>query len=522
MNILYITLEYSTWHGARSLSYSGQLGLEDGFEANNLECLTIPAIQGIPAHFPSSWLFHAKRICAGRRFDQVWMELVHTDPGEEFLEWISTVAPVRVGLLLESLEFDEEIYALHPPLRNRKPVVDSRLRYMTHALAVDEADADRLNANGLVKALWWPQAVPEAWIRPQRDKPSSDQAIFGGACYTWRQRILDYPPLSPLLKKMPSPEADTQYPVLFDTINRHAISALNSGTAADETMLTAYLSVLRGIRRECFSLWLNNLSSGSAIVNLPGYIRSYPGRVIEGMATGRPVISAEVPDRPRTRALFRDGEDILLFPQERPDMLERHIVSLRSDPGFAEKLADTARKTLWRFHTMEKRVAQILAWIGTGAEPCYQEQRDDRGLQAAVRNFESAFSIGGPVSVPQPAPMNTALEGHMKMVSAALQQRDSAGAVRLLEQIVHLEPHCSEMLMTLCSAAGDLEKAALYNLIAIANSTPNIDLLIVGCEIAERHKNDAAGIGFMKEAFRLHPSGPQLERLLQFRFRQDQ
>lgn len=521
LSILYIPLEFSTWNGARSWSYSAQLGLEEGFAANNLECLTIPVIQGIPSHFPASWLSHAKQLCVGRRFDQVWIELVHTDPGEEVLEWLATLAPVRIALLPESLEFDDEIYSLHPPLRNRKAVVDFRLRFMTHALAVDEVDAERLNRGGLVKALWWPQAVPERFIRVQSGSASAEQAIFGGASYSWRQRIMDYPPLARLLKKLPAPENDTSYPALFDAVNRHCLAALDSGRAVDETMLAAYLSVLRGIRQECFSLWLNSLGSGCAVVNLPGYIKSYPGRVIEGMAAGRPVVSAEVPDRPRTRELFCNGEDILLFPQERPEVLEQHIIKLRSDPDYARQLAENARAKLWRFHTMEKRIGQILDWIQGGTEPCYHEQKNQVEIDAALQKFQASFSFAGPISVQQAAPGNTNLEKYTGMVSAAIEQRDIAKAITLLEQVIHLEPQFSEMLLTLCSANHEFGKAALYSLVAIANNKPNVDLLIAACEIAEKLNNKASGSAFMREAFRLNPSGSQLERLLKFDFGQD-
>jgi len=521
VKILYISLEFSTWQGARSLSYSGQLGLEEGFEANNLEYLTIPAIQGIPAHFPASWLSHVKRICDGRTFDQVWIELVHTEPGEELLEWLVTVAPVRIGLILESLEFDEEIYTLHPPLRNRKAVVDSRLRFMTHALAVDEADVDVLNRTGRIKALWWPQAIPERYISEQPATTTGSKAIFGGASYAWRQRILDFPSLSPLLEKMPSPESSTGYPALFDEISRLSLATLNSAQQVDGPMLSAFLTALRTIRRECFGLWLKNLGSGCAVVNLPGYIKSYPGRVVEGMATGRPIISAEVPDRPRTKALFKHGEEILLFPQDRPDILEQHIRKLHNEPDFARQLAANARATLWRFHTMEKRVRQILDWVQSGIEPCYHESSAKMDLHEALQCFAAVFSPSRPVSQHQPLPDGADLAFYSGMISAALERRDTAEAQRILEQIVHLEPQLSELLMSLCIATGFIDKAAAYNLIAIANAKPNVEILLAGCEIAAQQNNPASGYSFLKEAFRLNPSAGQLDRLLKYDFKRD-
>jgi tetratricopeptide (TPR) repeat protein len=519
LRILFIALEFSTWKGARSLSYTAQMGLEEGFAANNVEYLTIPAIQGISARFPASWLFHAKQICSNRSFDQVWIELVHSDPGDEFLEWLTEVAPVRVGILLESLQFDEGIYNLHPPLRHREAAVDSRLRYMTHALAVDEADAEELNRKGTVKAIWWPQAVPERYIAAHAKAPGSPEALFGGASYAWRQSILDYPSLSTLLKRIPSPESGTSYPALFDTVNRQCMATLNRSSAVDETMLAGYTDALRAIRRDCFSLWLQKLSAGSAIVNLPGYLQSYPGRVTEGMATGRAVISAEVPDRPRTKELFKNGEEILLFPQDRPEILERQILQLQNEPDFARYLADNAKGKLWRFHTTEKRIAQILNWIKTGQEPCYSGLGDEAFAKESLERFQRLFPAAG-ISIDELSSSDASeLEEISRMVSRAIEQRDIPAAIALLNKAIHLEPLFSEMLMTLCLAIGDTDRAAMYSLVAIANNKPSIGLLIAACEIAEQQDNAASGVGFLKEAFRLNPSQEQFERLLKFNFR---
>jgi glycosyltransferase involved in cell wall biosynthesis len=98
-------------------------------------------------------------------------------------------------------------------------------------------------------------------------------------------------------------------------------------------------------------------------------VRAYPGRVIEGMASGRPVISWEIPNRPKNRALFKEGEEIFIFSE--PYQLAAQIRKIIEDPEFAEKISSNARLNLLRYHTIEKRVGQILAWIETGVEPPY-------------------------------------------------------------------------------------------------------------------------------------------------------
>jgi hypothetical protein len=42
--ILFISLEFPTWQEARSWSYAASLGFEEGFRANGVEFLTIPAL----------------------------------------------------------------------------------------------------------------------------------------------------------------------------------------------------------------------------------------------------------------------------------------------------------------------------------------------------------------------------------------------------------------------------------------------------------------------------------------------
>jgi glycosyltransferase involved in cell wall biosynthesis len=113
------------------------------------------------------------------------------------------------------------------------------------------------------------------------------------------------------------------------------------------------------------------MQRGSAVVNLPANVKAYAGRVVEAMAAGRPVISWEVPHRPRTRALFEDGEEILLYPRSEPAQLADHIRRILSEPEFSARVVENARRKVRQFHTVEHRVGQFLEWISTGTEPVY-------------------------------------------------------------------------------------------------------------------------------------------------------
>ena len=83
-------------------------------------------------------------------------------PGD--LEWVAELAPVRVGVLMESLRYDAEDYAWAPQLKHRQGQLEAQLPYLTHVLAPDEQDAAELNTRGSAKALWWPPMVPERFI----------------------------------------------------------------------------------------------------------------------------------------------------------------------------------------------------------------------------------------------------------------------------------------------------------------------------------------------------------------------
>ncbi|MEN8220438.1 MAG: glycosyltransferase [Pseudomonadota bacterium] len=133
-----------------------------------------------------------------------------------------------------------------------------------------------------------------------------------------------------------------------------------------------YLDWLRQLRRKAHTLWLQGMQAGAAVVNLPHLVKGYSSRVIEGIASGRPVISWEIPDRPKNTAMFEDGHEILLY--STPEQLATQIERVLSDPDFGERIAQNARNKVRRFHTTEKRVQQILHWVETDEAQDYSDQ----------------------------------------------------------------------------------------------------------------------------------------------------
>ena len=364
--ILLVQLEFGTWNRARAWSYLGHFAVEDGLRANGCECVTIPALCDIPDTSPLSWLHHAKDLLTGRRFDQIWVWLVHNRYSDAFLGWLAELAPVRVGLIMESLRYSEEEYRRWPHLRERAGFVERQVRYMTHVLTADEHDADIFNQAGSVQAVFWPSAVPSRFITATIERSPRRESAFYGELYGERKAWLTMPGLKDVLIHPPSAEADTRFPQFFNALHQQMSDRLQSGWRPDPAALTEYVDVWRRLREAIFTNWLASLKPWSGIVNLPSLFQSYAGRVVEAMAAGRPVISWKIPDRPRTQDLFEEGREILLYPKDHPSVLKEHVERVGRDADYAGNIAAAARVKLLQSHTAEARARQWLDWIETG------------------------------------------------------------------------------------------------------------------------------------------------------------
>jgi hypothetical protein len=366
LRVLHLQVEFPTWQTARPWSYCVGLGLDEGLAASEVQVLTIP----------SPWISRAPQIIGPRRFDQVWVEAVHQpylDQGG--WDWLASLAPVRIGLVGESLSYGPEEAELwpevYPNLAGRRDLVRSRLAHLTHALTVDERDVEELNANGPVPAMWWPQAVPARVIQPAPPPLPGARSLFAGTLYGKRKAFLEHPSLRGLLGRLASPEDEGLYPGLFDGLHAALGDYMSRNLLEWRRSFVEYSDIWRRVRRQLFSMFLEGLQNSLAVVNLPHLAKTYAGRVVEAMAAGRPVVSWEVPNRPRNRELFEEGTEILLFDQNDPDQLAEHLRRIQRDSGYGERIAENARQKISRLHTLEHRVAQILDWTTTGREPSF-------------------------------------------------------------------------------------------------------------------------------------------------------
>ncbi|MEN9677662.1 MAG: hypothetical protein RIS76_3558, partial [Verrucomicrobiota bacterium] len=368
--ILLIPLEFMAWKQAKSWSYTGNFAIEEGLEANGADCFVLPAWFEFPADSPDSLLKYARELCHGREFDQVWVWLTHNRYGDEFFCWLASLAPVRVGLTMESMEHSAEELSVFPHFRGRREFVAAQLRYMTHVLVADEIDAENFAATLPVKALWYPPMIPRRCVCDRIVRPTADFATFSGALYgSERAALLACKPLEGLLSMPVLPEQRTTVPQIFDNLHRNVLGELRKQRGCDPGLLAGYVEILRKVRRQLFDLWLEGFRLGFASVNLPSIFKGYAGRVAESMAAGMAVVSWDTPNRPRNRALFTADKEILLFDRKNPDELARHLRRLKADPSFAMEMATNARQKILLEHTAEIRTRKILDWLAAGTQP---------------------------------------------------------------------------------------------------------------------------------------------------------
>lgn len=344
-------------------------GLVRALEQWGVEVMAVPAIPELAPHPSANWLARIQRLCGNTSFDQVWLWLLHYPYSPEFLAWVKTLAPVRIGLLGESMRYDEEAIQRHPALAERPNIIMSQCEALTHVLACDEVDATELSQRLGIQAMWVPGVVPEAQIVVPDGPPHRRHAVFHGTSYVHRNSLLNHPALEGKLQSAHAPPS--AFPALFDELQHCVAKGLlheELGTLAD---LAQYVRSLHRIRHGEFVHWMQELRTWPAIVNLPSLARFYGGRVFEALAAGRPVISWSIPERPRNRALFQEGKEILLFERDDAEGLAGCIDRLLTDTVAAQEMVCRAQTTLRQWHTVEHRIDQILTWIRTGKEPTY-------------------------------------------------------------------------------------------------------------------------------------------------------
>jgi GT2 family glycosyltransferase/glycosyltransferase involved in cell wall biosynthesis/Flp pilus assembly protein TadD len=396
-HILLLQLEFPTWAQARAWTYPACFGVAEGLRAAGARCTTVPLLANAPLT-PDAWLAHAREAVSGKQFDQVWVWLVHSPLAPSVLDWISGLAPVRVGIVMESLTYDEADYAWAGHLRRRMQTVADQSRVLTHVLVPDERDVERLAELAGVRTLWWPTMVPDRFIVPADAPPRSRKGVFHGHPYGPRQAWVSHGNLQSRLAFIGPGAPPTRYHALFDQLQSAALKRLAGPAGMTSQHMADYASMLQEVREGEFKEWMTQLPQWAAIVNLPSLAKFYGGRVYEGIAAGRPVLTYPVPDHPLNNALFVDGEEIFVFPSDSPDSLAACLDRVLGDTSLAEQVARNAQRKLRRYHTSEVRLTQTLGWLESAEEPDYGV--DGLGKQTNAFGFHQSSLRLHPLTQP--------------------------------------------------------------------------------------------------------------------------
>ena len=343
MEILYLPLEFSSFFSAKKLSYPVGVGMVEGFEVNKIKHLTVPVM-----YHTQLWLHKLKELVGDRKFDQVWFEVVHSVIPEDILEWLTSLAPIRVGFVIENMDITPEEYQINSVgTQRRVDNLNQKLPYLTHAMVMNASDL----VNFDIPAMHCATSIPERSIRVPNS--TSDKAIFHGTLYGKRSEWAVE--LGHCLNVNPPSSEDSSYlPRLFEQL-----------FATSDYLVKNYSAFYRDwyyVRQGVYFNWINHLHtiSGCAMVSLPHHTQLLPGRVIESMAAGKPVITPLMGNS--VDDLFVDSKEILYYTDL--DSLEYCINKLQADPDLRFYLAEAARINILENHTTEVRVRQIIDFVG--------------------------------------------------------------------------------------------------------------------------------------------------------------
>lgn len=371
MKILYVQHDMLVWRSARQWSYTSHFAYVEGLRACGHE---------VEVLMTSCWAW-ARQIVGARTFDQVWInDVIHSiglRPAWEApapltaadFGWLASLAPVRVGLVIETLHYDSSDYVEAPELGGRMALLQRVvLPFVTHFCVVDEADVRHLENLGVL-AVWNPCHVPQRFLRSVDPDPTR-AAVFIGSVYGRRQQYAGSPRLKDLLEFRASAEHATRLPAVFEEIHNLLRPAMLAEPFA-RAEYDGFVQAVAVVRARLFEHFLDGLTGALATVNLPSFLKTYAGRVIESMAIGQPVVSWRIPNRPGTARLFREGDTILLFEKDDPAGLASQLERLRDTPGLAARIGQASLENARRHHTSEHRMAQLVQWTRTGITPLY-------------------------------------------------------------------------------------------------------------------------------------------------------
>lgn len=398
-SVLLLTLEHTRWDLAKDLSFNSNYGLREGLQSNGITCLTVPIFASPGANFPkrSVFLKNIREVCSGNVFDQVWIDALHPEYERDLLDWLTTIAPVRVGFFWNSMTLcgDDKPGSLCEIAYTKR--IAERLPLFTHVCVADEKDITFVEQNyNWIKPFWWPAtAGPERFMSENPGVVSTGKVFSPWALSDGRLAWLNHPALAGLISyPQESVEHGTQLSSYFDEIHT-IMEKLVDQPGNKQELLAKYLEGIGSIREKSFLLLREQMRQALAIVNLGSNAQFYQGGVTEGMASGRPVISCRYPDSPMAMNLFANNEEILLLTGDEPEELAEHSKRLKANPEEGVRIAANALKKVRACHTVEKRVTQFLEWMESGIVPDYYNASSSPAHKAATMRNPFQLSAEG-------------------------------------------------------------------------------------------------------------------------------
>ena len=347
MNILYIPLEFPDFQSAKKLPYPVGIGLAEGFK--DIDFTVVPSFYN-----SELWGKYLHQIVMGQEFDQIWFEVLHSKMSVETLEFIASLAPVRVGLMLESLTILPEDYAIDPDgTKNREDNLKMKLPYLTHVVVADQRDLVYFK----IPATFEVPSVPENIIDPNLNKKAmdSDKIIFHGENNRWTNLLGD----RALVNPQAGLERIGQVPLQYENMTRATFDNMKGKEAIPIGYYKKFYDNWINIRKAMYSIQMNMLwgIEGYGFLNPPNRNNMVPSSVIEAMAAGKVVFSSRMYNG--ADFLFTNGKDILLY-ESFEHLLD--LINLLSEDD-KKDIARNAVNTVLESHTTEKQVERILKFV---------------------------------------------------------------------------------------------------------------------------------------------------------------
>ncbi|WP_267423514.1 hypothetical protein [Methylobacterium sp. GC_Met_2] len=366
--ILAILLEFETWAMGSKWAYASSYALLDGLRAENCDLTVIPSLYVPQSPEYNPWVDARDTIIGNKTFDQVWVWVTHSHYKPGFNEWLKSIAPVRVGVLMESLTYSAEEIAEIPALADRKARVFRELAEFTHVISGDHADVAMIESELGLPTKYYMPMLPERLFL-DAPPPEGSKALFLGTIYGKRASFLNSCGPAPELALAEPPERQTDLPQRFDDISRQYKDRMEkSGACAEQTV--EYVTEIWSLRLEVQKLMIAMYRQGYAGVALPAFYKGVTGRIIDIIAASTPALLPKAdPVHERLAGDPLDEENVFYYDPDTAGDLNRQALRIRNDREAAAQKVRNASTALRTFISAEVQIRSILLWVQSGTRP---------------------------------------------------------------------------------------------------------------------------------------------------------